>query len=211
AGNLPGNDLIPPIDSTFVSANTWVDVLLPQPVTGLYRGDVVFAGVELSAKSIGYNDTNTPGFSFIKTGAIWQRLSEREFQGGEKADGVWMIRAAFSGLVSSDSLKPSTENETFVLRGNYPNPVNPLNREITIEFYAPQAGDVRFQAFNVLGQKVADFRQSVAREGINSILWRGNGSGRILSSGVYFYRLIYQNPFTGKKEKSKFRKIVLVK
>ena len=69
------------------------------------------------------------------------------------------------------------------LYANYPNPFNP---ETNIEFWLPQAEEVRLSVYNALGQEVAvliDGERHAA--GSHTVLWEAGG----FASGVYFYRL----------------------
>ncbi len=80
-----------------------------------------------------------------------------------------------------DKSKPALPN-SFSLAQNFPNPFNPST---VIEFVLPQAGYVKLEVFNILGQKA------------RSLVDRRMGAGRHqvrfdaghLPSGIYFYRL----------------------
>ena len=64
----------------------------------------------------------------------------------------------------------------------YPNPFNPT---ATISFSLPQAGDVRLEVFNIVGQKVATLVESQMEAGEHSVVWNAGD----MASGVYLYRL----------------------
>ncbi len=73
------------------------------------------------------------------------------------------------------------------LQQNYPNPFNPSTE---ISFTLAEAGHVRLDVFNVMGQKVATLIDGYRERGPHSVMWNGRtGSGDMASSGVYFYRL----------------------
>jgi hypothetical protein len=80
-----------------------------------------------------------------------------------------------------------TRPEAYALANNYPNPFNPAT---TIKYALPEAGFVKLEIYNVVGQVV---RQLVAEQqgaGRYVIQWdASNDNGQSLSSGVYFYRL----------------------
>ncbi|MGH8004225.1 MAG: FlgD immunoglobulin-like domain containing protein [Limisphaerales bacterium] len=70
---------------------------------------------------------------------------------------------------------------------NYPNPFNPTT---TISYSLPQRAPVRLQVFNLLGQPVRTLAEEDQAAGRHSITWDGtDDKGKILSSGIYFYRL----------------------
>lgn len=71
---------------------------------------------------------------------------------------------------------------SYDLLQNYPNPFNP-NTQLTFEL--PEAGKVRLEVYNVMGQRVAvlaDGQMSAGRHVVNF-------DATTLVSGVYFYRL----------------------
>ncbi len=76
----------------------------------------------------------------------------------------------------------------FSLSQNYPNPFNPST---TINFTLPNTADVSLVVYNTLGQKVTTLLQDNMIAGKHSVIWNGrDNSGRLASSGVYFYRLV---------------------
>ena len=104
-------------------------------------------------------------------------------------------------LLKADGLLPETWN----LSQNYPNPFNPTT---TIQYALPQ-GDRRLETgdgiyttlkiYNILGQEVETLVDEVKEAGYYSVTWDGkDDSGRDVSSGVYFYRLMAGN-FTATK------------
>ncbi|MBD3257904.1 T9SS type A sorting domain-containing protein [candidate division GN15 bacterium] len=74
---------------------------------------------------------------------------------------------------------------TFRVEQNYPNPFNPSTN---ISFALPTAGEWTIEIFNVTGQVVETF-DGVSEAGIVNVEWNAND----LASGVYFYRVAYQN------------------
>ena len=70
---------------------------------------------------------------------------------------------------------------------NYPNPFNPTTQ---INFTVPVAGQVKITIHNTLGQEVAVLVDSYQPAGSFVTTWNAQDhAGRLLPSGVYFYRL----------------------
>ncbi|RKX25587.1 MAG: hypothetical protein DRP45_05560 [Candidatus Zixiibacteriota bacterium] len=96
-----------------------------------------------------------------------------------------------------DLTEGSTLPTELELTQNYPNPFNPTT---TIAFTLPQAGQVRMEVFNILGQNVASLLDDYLDAGPHEIVF----DARNLSSGIYFYRIEHDlDAFT--------RKMVLLK
>jgi len=75
----------------------------------------------------------------------------------------------------------------FYVSPNYPNPFNP---QTTIEFYTPNAREVRAEIINAAGQRVRVLADRYFSEGFHSLIWNGrDDSGRKAAGGIYFYRL----------------------
>lgn len=90
----------------------------------------------------------------------------------------------------------------FELYQNYP---NPFNIETTIEFDVPFDSWVSLKIYNMLGQEVRTIVDGLRVAGKHKVVWDGkNDSGQVVTSGVYFCRLI-AGAFT------KSIKVVLVK
>jgi hypothetical protein len=81
-------------------------------------------------------------------------------------------------VTKPDNGKPST----YVLEQNYPNPFNPST---TIRYAVPVRSHVILTVFNALGQQVADLQDREVDPGYHEVQF----DARVLSSGVYFYRL----------------------
>jgi len=96
---------------------------------------------------------------------------------------VWGV----DGIVSVDD-RDSGLPTVYQLEQNYPNPFNPIT---TIKFALPEQSQVTLEIYNMLGQRV---RTLVADEmyeaGYYSVVWDGwNNTGRVVSSGLYIYRI----------------------
>jgi hypothetical protein len=98
---------------------------------------------------------------------------------------------------------PSSVNEkfeepvAFLTITNFPNPFNPST---TIEFTLPSSGKANLVIYDIMGHKVRELISGQVSAGIRSVLWDGrDGSGRSVSSGVYFARLTVGKSFAVKK------------
>lgn len=80
-----------------------------------------------------------------------------------------------------EQLQPELPSQ-LALDQNYPNPFNPTT---TIQYALPEAGNVRLDVFNVLGQRVATLINGEQTAGFHNLQFDGSR----LSSGVYLYRL----------------------
>ena len=70
---------------------------------------------------------------------------------------------------------------------NYPNPFNPTT---TLSFSLPSEMVCKIEIYNVRGQKVKTLLNESLQLGRHSVVWDGKDAhGRLVSSGVYFYRL----------------------
>jgi hypothetical protein len=80
-----------------------------------------------------------------------------------------------------------TRPEQYALGNNYPNPFNPAT---TLKYALPEAGFVKLEIYNVVGQMVRTLVAGQQNAGRYVIQWdASDDSGRSLSSGIYFYRL----------------------
>ncbi|MBN1895203.1 T9SS type A sorting domain-containing protein [bacterium] len=75
----------------------------------------------------------------------------------------------------------------FTLSQNVPNPFNPATE---ISYTLPEADRVVLSVYNAMGQKILDLIDRHQAGGLHRASWDGkDGAGRILPSGLYFYRL----------------------
>lgn len=107
----------------------------------------------------------------------------------------WLF--SFNYMQISKSTSVNNEDDSiipgqFKLDQNYPNPFNPTTQ---INFSIPNAGEVKLQVFNMLGQKVAVLLDENKSKGNYSI----NFDASTLSSGVYFYQLEFDGNVLSKK------------
>jgi hypothetical protein len=76
---------------------------------------------------------------------------------------------------------------SIMLRGNAPNPFNPMTE---IKFTVHQSGEGALQVFNLKGEMVRTLLSGNIAEGPHAISWDGlNDNGQEVSGGIYLYRL----------------------
>ncbi|MGH8004458.1 MAG: T9SS type A sorting domain-containing protein [Limisphaerales bacterium] len=98
----------------------------------------------------------------------------------------WMLRASYVVSKAGENLPLR-----FSLEQNFPNPFNPSTE---IRFRLDQPAAVELAVYNVLGQKIKTLVSGNFPAGEHSAAWNGRDErGRVLSSGVYFYRLRSEN------------------
>ena len=71
----------------------------------------------------------------------------------------------------------------YALGQNYPNPFNPTTK---IEYYIPRSGNVKLTVYDLTGREVAVLVDENKNPGIYSV----NFNASLLSSGVYFYKIV---------------------
>ena len=92
---------------------------------------------------------------------------------------------------------PSALPHAFTVSQNYPNPFNPST---VIEYNLPYRSMVTVTVLNVLGQRVATLVDERQAAGKHQVTWGGrNADGNEVASGVYFYRVTFDNSVRTKK------------
>ena len=87
--------------------------------------------------------------------------------------------------------------ENFRLFQNFPNPFNPTT---TISYNLPEDTEVNLKIYNLFGQEVRTLVNEAQSAGSKSVVWNGkDASGRIVSSGLYIYRLAAEKIVQNKK------------
>ncbi len=90
----------------------------------------------------------------------------------------------------------------FQLLQNYP---NPFNLETTIVYSLNKSGQVELTIYNIRGEKIQTLINDFRSQGSYQVTWDGrNSKGKIVSSGIYIYKLTHV-------KKSISRKMFLLK
>ncbi len=85
----------------------------------------------------------------------------------------------------------------FELEQNYPNPFNPLT---VIEYELEGNGFVKLEIFDIKGSKIKTLTNGYKSNGKYKVIWDGSSDkGTKVSSGVYYYQLLFENQNLYKK------------
>lgn len=79
----------------------------------------------------------------------------------------------------------------FMISQNYPNPFNP---KTVIEYQLDKNGQVKFDIYDITGQKIRSLYEGYQIKGRHNIVWDGNNNAGIkASSGVYFFHVRFND------------------
>lgn len=103
---------------------------------------------------------------------------------------------AYSKTVTVDlTTITSLEDEVvyeFALEQNFPNPFNPST---AIKYSLPNSGLVKIKIYDTLGREISTLVNEVKNTGIHHVIFNGSD----LSSGIYFYKLDFNEYMSVKK------------
>jgi len=104
-----------------------------------------------------------------------------------------VTKACESGPVYKGQMDKNQSLPTeFTLEQNYPNPFNPTT---DIQFSLPQAGYIKLEVYNVVGQSVTVLAEGEFSTGTHTVTWDASRC----ASGVYLYRLSTESNVLTKK------------
>ncbi len=137
----------------------------------------------------GYEDDSLPWFSQFE-GQNFQPEQEQYRHDFDSTETLYAVVEYAIMFVEKPTLVEGEEGEVpryFELRQSYP---NPFNNHAVIKYSLSKTTDVSLVIYNILGQKVRTLVKNQRQNGDVSVIWDGkDGSGRDLSSGIYFYQL----------------------
>lgn len=137
---------------------------------------VIGSGGVLGATGSNYHHVATAGQTFA--GAM---------QGANNGllSGFWLSEEY--GVVEVDQEEIKDIPKTFKLHQNYPNPFNP---QTAIQYDLSLRCLVSVEIFNVLSQRIRLLSHKLQGPGNFQVIWNGRDEqGRVMSSGIYFYRV----------------------
>ncbi len=110
------------------------------------------------------------------------------------SDGAEVVETELDSVyLTSIAVDDDPVPSRFALRQNYP---NPFNAETSIRFELAEPSRVNLTIYDISGGIVATIEDSYLQAGSQSAIWNGrNNAGRMVSSGVYFYKL-YSEGYT---------------
>ncbi len=175
-------DLIPPSNLSYVVLESGIDLLWDAPQYSedlellgykIYRNGALYE--ELGADVLTYSDEEV----YHQTNYTYFVTAMYDLGESEPSN---IVEVIFMNIDLSEPL---------VVRGNYPNPFNPST---TIAFTINTESEVSIDIFNQKGQRIRKLMQEHKGSGLHSAIWDGRDDrGRIVSSGVYFYRITSNN------------------
>ena len=109
-------------------------------------------------------------------------IIQMKFDGGNGSQTIYLDNIYFYDDTPTSITEVDDRPNAFNLAQNYPNPFNPSTR---IAFSVPEAGHVRLDVFDMIGQRVA----TIVNEHVNAGSHTVSFDADRLSSGMYLYRL----------------------
>lgn len=97
----------------------------------------------------------------------------------------------YPGLVAVSDITNGVP-ENYDLAQNYPNPFNPMTN---INYSLPKSSFVSLKVYDILGNEIKTLVNNEKKNsGSYSVQWNGtNNSGAVVSSGIYFYKLVTED------------------
>lgn len=156
------------------------DTLNPQFDSTNYLLSATSPCIDKGNPSANYNDPqgSTPGLALFPA-----KGTTRNDMG---AYGGTLSKLIANSVVGIN--EPVSSILSFKLNQNYPNPFNPVTQ---IKFEVPKTGFVNLKIYNSLGKEIIELINEIKTEGSYIV---GFDAGKFnLASGIYFYKMIYDN------------------
>ena len=158
----------------------------------LLNVDELIEGSDTTTEPTDYSYTDRYGVEENFTYYYW--IESVSYSGETEFFGPISLTIPLGG---SNSGTPGT-SDVYGLYQNYPNPFNPST---SISFALEEESDVEVIIYNVKGEKVKTiFNAHIYADEVITVIWDGNDvTGKQVSSGVYFYKLITETKEYQKK------------
>ena len=99
----------------------------------------------------------------------------------QKVDSHW----SYTGAIMS--VNEGIIAEKFEIKGNYPNPFNPITK---IRFSNDRTANVKVNIYSLLGERVNTLMNKQLNSGTYDVTWNGvNSKGKTVPSGMYLYEV----------------------
>jgi len=156
--------------------------------------DITFDDVENKAIEIHIADGSTVEIALALIVNIEFQQSPEAVMMINKTDGstyeietIQIVDLTFIDITSAEEDPELFNSIPFICTGNHPNPFNP---ETTINFELIESGFAQVEIYNIKGVKIATILNKILEAGSYNVVWEGKDeSGRISSSGIYFYKI----------------------
>ena len=138
--------------------------------------------------------------------AFYNRLTGKEIP--MRVNGEVRISESPSNITLKLTGSASLPRE-YALEQNYPNPFNPVT---LLRYQLPVESNVKVRIYNLLGQEVKTLVDGRQPPGYQSQEWdSADEAGRLVGSGVYFYRIDATSTADPRISFAKVRKMVLLR
>lgn len=146
-------------------------------------------GFEIQRQSLGEGKT-WQKINFVEGHGTTTAMHSYSYSDRPQGGGKYSYRLKqidVNGTFQFSSPREITIPNKFALYQNHPNPFNP---ETMIGFELPISAEVTLEIYNMLGQKLATLLNERQPAGYQQVIWNGkDDAGRMVGSGVYFYRI----------------------
>jgi hypothetical protein len=130
----------------------------------------------------------------------WWRVKFFNSLGESPWSAVFKFKTKITGISQINTDIPGV----FKLYNNYPNPFNPVTK---INFDLPKKNFVNLSVYDITGRKIAELVNQLFDAGSYEVSWNGSNT----ASGIYFYRIITNNPDGSGQVFSETKRMALIK
>jgi hypothetical protein len=184
----------------WIDHGEWLNYTINAGQGGLYDFNINVASQSGGGKvNVRIDGTDVTGFLDVPaTGGWqnWQTITKNDIQisAGAHSLKLTFLNGSFNVsymefVLTAVNVKDEDNTvKTFAVHQNYPNPFNPTTR---IDYYIPEKGNIKIILCDILGNQITQLLNSEAEKGDHSFIL--NSIDFNLSSGIYFYTLIFND------------------
>jgi hypothetical protein len=156
----------------------------------------------MNGPNIGAIKASTGIYRIVYSEMDFEQIPDEAVRDSIMARSIKWLNVNFTGIESENTLPL-----IFTLQQNYPNPFNPGTH---IKYTIAEQSNVQLKIYNNLGQEIRSLVNNLTQMAIlYSIYWDGkDNSGKMVTSGVYFYKLVSKS---STKVFEQSRKMLLIK